>query len=617
MKTIVKDRLITMIANIKETKELHFKTVGYALTRIQSGKSRSIVEQVRQGNKDAKRELPVTFFSGTFNTRTDDGLFDHSGLVVLDFDKLLELDEVRSQVAVDQYTYAMWVSPSGNGIKVLVQIKFPERHRDHFRALTTYFQKQYGLEVDPSGINESRACFESYDPDLVLNENSQIFAAILTEKAENQVVKVSAVAQTDYRKLAIAARMIQMAADGDKHSTLRNAAVLCGGYIAVNRLEEDEVVRILLREIQKRDIDSIDTAMHTIRDGIEYGKHMPINETIEHEKSIVKEVDLEEMDMSFLSGDDEDFDWIDKYAEGKIKPGLSTGNEYLDKYFLYKRELVIFNGHSNVGKTTVVLFLIMNSVIRHNWKWLIYSAENKTALIKVRLMEFLVNRPIKSMTFQERKLAFKWVQEHFTIISNDEVYSYKDMILMCEKIRRSQQLDGFFVDPYNALKIKMSGNNGLSTHEYHYEAISEFLTYGQKNEMAMWVNMHAVTEAQRRKGDDNLPVAPYAEDTEGGGKMVNRCDTFVTIHRKIQSPEHHVRTTSELHVRKVRTQELGGEPTPWDEPFLLRLNSNKTGFNTLVGEDLCKPKVLTTKEEIQKTNLELSDIHPSFDINSF
>ena len=37
--------------------------------------------------------------------------------------------------------------------------------------------------------------------------------------------------------------------------------------------------------------------------------------------------------------------------------------------------------------------------------------------------------------------------------------------------------------------------------------------------------MHAVTEAQRRKGDDGLPITPYAEDTEGG-KFVNRAIAF-------------------------------------------------------------------------------------------
>ena len=56
--------------------------------------------------------------------------------------------------------------------------------------------------------------------------------------------------------------------------------------------------------------------------------------------------------------------------------------------------------------------------------------------------------------------------------------------------------------------------------------------------------MHAVTEAQRRKGDDGLPVAPYAEDTEGGGKFVNRADCFMTIHRKVQSMDSDIRRMS-------------------------------------------------------------------------
>ena len=608
---------VTAIQNIKETEDLHYITLGQALARIRSGKSKSIVEQVRQGDKKAKLDLPVVFFSGEFKTRTDDGLFQHSGIIVLDFDHLESLDDVRSQVAVDPYTYAMWVSPSGNGIKVLVRVKFPERHRDHFRGLTTYFQKQYGLELDQSGINESRACFESYDPDLVLNEESQIFAGIITEKAEHQVAKQRPQEFTDYRKLAIAARMIQKAEDGQKHSALRNAAVLCGGYIAVGLLEEDEVVRVLFREISKRDIDSDDSARKTIRDGIEHGKQMPINETIEREKTIIKEIELEEMDMDFVSSDNDDYDWIERFVSGEIQVGLDTGNTQLDRYFRYKRELVIFNGHSNVGKTTVVLYMVLNSVVRHGWKWLIYSAENKTALIKVRLMEFLVNRKIDSMTHQERKLAFKWVQDNFTIISNHDIYSYKDLILMCEKVRRNQKLDGFLIDPYNSLKVSMSGNTGISTHEYHYDAVSEILTYGQANDIAMWVNMHAVTEAQRRKGNDGLAVAPYAEDTEGGGKMINRCDTFITIHRKIQSPEHHVRTTAEIHVRKIRTQELGGEPTPIDDPFLLRMNSARTGFTPVVGDEIYKPIPLTVKEQREKNSLQLSDITPSFDLNIF
>jgi len=90
--------------------------------------------------------------------------------------------------------------------------------------------------------------------------------------------------------------------------------------------------------------------------------------------------------------------------------------------------------------------------------------------------------------------------------------------------------------------------------------------------------MHAVTEAQRRKGDDGLPIAPYAEDTEGGGKFVNRADCFLTIHRKVQAPDPHTRKMSELHVRKVREVETGGEPTPIEEPIKFVFDLSHTGF---------------------------------------
>ena len=90
--------------------------------------------------------------------------------------------------------------------------------------------------------------------------------------------------------------------------------------------------------------------------------------------------------------------------------------------------------------------------------------------------------------------------------------------------------------------------------------------------------MHAVTEAQRRKGDDGLPLAPYAEDTEGGGKFVNRADCFLTIHRKVQAPDHNIKKTTELHVRKVRETETGGQPTPIDDPVLFTMNTSHTAF---------------------------------------
>jgi len=140
-----------------------------------------------------------------------------------------------------------------------------------------------------------------------------------------------------------------------------------------------------------------------------------------------------------------------------------------------------------------------------------------------------------------------------------------------------------FIDPYNSLKLDMR-NSSIGVHDYHYEAASEFLTFSKANDVAVWLNMHAVTEAQRRKGSDGLPIAPYAEDTEGGGKFVNRADCFMTIHRKVQAMDPEIRKMSELHVRKVREVETGGEPTPLEQPYRLVMNISHTGFTNTLGQ---------------------------------
>lgn len=576
---------VTIYPKVYGKHEPRYIKLETALNRIKTGaKNLPLIEALRGGDKSQKKELPIVCFSGTFTERTDDGIIDHSSLIVIDFDHV-DVDHVKALLCMDEYVFSCWVSPSGNGLKALVKISHPERHRDHFRALVAFFDKSYGLEVDESGINESRACFESYDPDMCLKDSCKTFTAFKSEeKSEKQEVKIAEGDHTDYMKLNLAARMVRNSVDGQRHHQLLRAAILCGGYIAVGRMEEEEVVRVLMREFARQEYDSHYPLEQTIRDGITQGKSMPIRDLMDAEDKINRELDVSRMDMSFISSDDEDMSWISDYAEGKIQIGLSTGDPKMDEHFRYKKDFTIINGHSNIGKTTFALYMLVNSALRHDWKWLIYSSENKTASIKMRLMEMATDVPVKQMTYMQRKEAFKWVNNHFTIVSNNDVYSYIDLIMFCEKVTSEQHIDGFFIDPYNSLKIEMTNNRNVGTHEYHYEAASELLTYSKRKDIAIWLNAHAVTEAQRMKGDDGLPIAPFAEQTEGGGKFVNRCDNFLTFHRKIQHPEPHMRKTMEFHVRKIRETETGGSPTSYMEPILFEMNATKTGFTNSRGK---------------------------------
>ena len=576
-----KNPRVTMFESVYKTDKPYHISLQTALQRIREGASSPIVQAVRDGDKKKKTELPIVLFSGEFSARTDD------------------------------HVLACWVSPSGDGLKALIQVTNPERHRDHFRAIVKYFDKNYNLEVDQSGANESRACFESHDEHMCIKEEATPFGGMLSAENENRNTGAAPIIGefTDYTKLNIAARMVRHAPDGEKHSSLLKASILCGGYVSAGRMEESEVIRILEREIEKRDVDSIETARNTIRDGIEQGKQMPIREVMEVENEVKREQLVESTDMSFISSDDEDMAWINALAEGKLQLGLDTGSESLDEHFRYKKEFFIFNGHSNVGKTTMALYLMVNSSVRHGWKWLIYSAENKTASIKSKLMQFAANKRLENMSYHERKYLYEWVNKHFVVISNKTIYTYTDLIIFAEKMMKNGGLDAFFIDPYNSLKIDLGNRNQIGVHQYHYEAASEFLTFANKNDIALWLNTHAVTEAQRRKGQDGLPVAPFAEDTEGGGLFVNRADAFGTFHRKIQHPEPHWRRTMEFHMRKVREVETGGRPTPFLEPLYFELNSTMTAFS-INGKPLFQD--ILTREIVGKQ----AEIKPAEDLDN-
>jgi replicative DNA helicase len=304
----------------------------------------------------------------------------------------------------------------------------------------------------------------------------------------------------------------------------------------------------------------------------------PISDTYHEEEQIKREMLLQDGDMSFMSSDSDDLDWIMKYRNGELEIGLTSGNRILDKNFVFKREFNMISGHSSIGKTTFMLYLMVSASVNHDWRWVIYSSENSTASVKMRLMQFATGKAINDMGKHEITSMMRWVSDHFVVIDSDKTLSYIDVMLYTEKVARHRSIDGLLIDPYNSLRVDLSATRGVGVHEYHYEAASEFLMFSKRMNMAVWVNAHSVTSAQRSKGDDGLPAAPDAPDTEHGGKWVNRCDGFIVLHRKIHHPDVNKRREVEMHIKKVRNTETGGEVTAHESPHIFKLSSNACNF---------------------------------------
>jgi len=570
--------MITVFKDFSETKKPHYVDVDTMLLRIKNCKIQQQIDELRKETdkkkqRELKEKLPCILWSGEFKERKDKGIIKHSGFVILDFDKVDDLEILKNEINSHKFVYASFTSPSGNGLKVLVKVPaIIEKHRGYYRALMKIFK-----DLDPTNINESRICFESVDKDIYINKNAVAFTEYIEDYQKATPLgdkKEFKKTQTDYRKTQIAADMVRNAIDGEKHIVLLKAARLMGGYISGGAVEESEAERILEREIDGKNIEDIAGAKKTIKAGIDFGKKNPI-EVLEYEKQkpiskIKSSIPITDS-LDFIAKHEDIENELYLWRTNTYPKGLSTGFANLDKYFLFKRgNFNVFNGFDNVGKSTTLWYLCLLSSLLYGWKWVILSSENKGGTVVKRLIEFYWCKPIVQLNDIEYRIAKEFVLKHFTIIKNDTMYNFKDALEMCAKINLvKNKVDGILLDPYNSLKIDLSDKSKLSTHEYHYEASSEMQQFAKLNDICVYLNCHVVTSAMR----DGSP--PKKADTEGGGKFANKADDFVTIHRNTQSEDWR---NTQLHIRKIKELETGGGYTQLDNPFIIRMVNNSCGF---------------------------------------
>jgi hypothetical protein len=185
-------------------------TIRNVLNDIKIGK---YIDQIRflrnfiskgdiEGYNKHKKKLPAVTFCGTFEERRKkETLKCYNNLVVIDIDKLtdIELNRIISILNEDSFVLAFWISPSQKGIKGLVHLKYDIDitdsvdfyHKVAFKQLEKYFSGNYNVTLDNSGSDTTRLCFFSYDKNIVC-KNKMVSFEIKT----NEQVEIEDIART-------------------------------------------------------------------------------------------------------------------------------------------------------------------------------------------------------------------------------------------------------------------------------------------------------------------------------------------------------------------------------------------------------------------------------------
>ncbi len=196
--------IISLYPFLKEVKQSEDIPIDIFFDRIRTGHYQDLILPLRaiqdkEQRTKAKERLPYVTISGRFSYRNTAGLIEHSGLIALDFDDLVNRDAFRDLMRNDPHVYACFISASGRGVCVVIKIN-PENHADSFRALEKYFYETYKevATIDKGVKDIARARYVSYDPDLYHNEKAKKWTKLVKEPVHKKAPPKAIFVSSDF-----------------------------------------------------------------------------------------------------------------------------------------------------------------------------------------------------------------------------------------------------------------------------------------------------------------------------------------------------------------------------------------------------------------------------------
>lgn len=169
--------MVTIFSKITDVENPFYKEIKEVLISFKDGSNKEKIEAIRKIKDKDKRnveksKLQSICFSGEFSRRAAKNIIKHSGYVCLDFDNVKDAVCLRDSLQDNEFIYSAFISPSGDGVKAIVKVPAEiENHKKYYEALCETFDSY----LDTKTKDISRVCYESYDPDLFINENAKVW----------------------------------------------------------------------------------------------------------------------------------------------------------------------------------------------------------------------------------------------------------------------------------------------------------------------------------------------------------------------------------------------------------------------------------------------------------
>lgn len=553
---------VTIFQDILTTDKAYHMDVDVAFSRIKNGKSKDTCERIRaceskDEQNNIKKKLPCVLFTGEFNKRHNDGCDVQSKLIILDFDKVLNIEELKESLKKRKFIYACWLSPSATGLKALVKVSTKD-HLSHFLALEKIFPN-----LDKAGKDLARVCYESYDPDIYINPKPEVFEGQYFEPKNE--VKVDTTT-SDYKFKALLTWLQSKGSsfvDGNRNNFVFTLASACNRIgMSKGDCEYNIGVMIAGTGFEKEAAYSIDGVYKRyqstfgafeMKENEVYDKHTKENVT----SKIYDGNDFSEDTITFESVWDE---LLTEYANG-ITKGDSTHILEIDQHFRWmKGQINLLHGFGNFGKSTFLMQLALIKSLYDGTKWCFFSPEQMPPtffyrdLIQALMGKTMDNKRFNPVTIYELNQIKDFVHSHFILTYPKKNNPTPDYIMdrLFENVI-TNKIDSCVIDPFNQLAHKW----GARDDHYLEDILTRFKRFTKQNNVYFTITTHPKNPGNPDPNYD-MPT-PDFWNIAGGAMWNNVMDNILVYHR----PKHHIDKTDQSCIfgsQKIRFQQMNGIP---------------------------------------------------------
>lgn len=572
--------MITIYPSAASPDKPYYITVDAAVERIKTGRAiNSILAWRNEADEKKKKKIkgttiPAYSWSGEFkrHDEKESSLIKHSGLVCIDFDHLNErLQDFKKRVCSDKYTHVAFVSPSGSGLKVVIRIPDnPKTHALSCRAIKNYFNDESLDNFE----DISRLCFDSHDPDVYFNPNSERFDEIYEEKKEVKMIRTANV-ESDFDKVYEGLKKWKEKSDnyvdGNKYKFLVSLSAACNRFGVPREVTTQKLIYDYINKASEVDPKDYDDIVKRI-----YKNYAHQYATCFFDKTEIAYVNdgkkatetvfdatLPAKDIIYLQSIEDKM--IAGFYNG-YERGTTTYFKTIDNHFTWlKGDLILMTGIMNHGKSQLLMQLALIKSMKEGVKWGVFSPEQDPPNYFYNdLIHTYIGKNVDvfyrdQMSFSEYRQAMDFVKEHFFYVHPaDDMPTPEYINERFEELIVKHKIDGCITDPFNTLdhhwtKVDKTGRDD--------RYISVFLENERKfaKKHNVWKIIVAHPSGKIPKNKDGNYEAPDVFDIAGGAMWGNKCDDILCTYRPYYTTDKANTETMFVSV-KIKKQKLVGIP---------------------------------------------------------